>query len=139
MRRLSHVLPDAIERREVLRSARVQRILQNWPEIVGPELAKRSTPDRFEKGTVWVSVRGSAWAQELRMLEPTILAKIAEYSGDPNLVQDLRFGVRAPREKPEGMQVVEPPSIDPELEHLSIREIKERRLKRWKDAEATDS
>lgn len=139
MRKLSHVLPDAINRAEVLRSARVQLILQNWEAIVGVELAKRSTPDRFEKGTVWVSVRGSAWAQELRMLEPTILARIAEYSGDENLVKDLRFGVRAAREKPEGMQVTVRMQADPELEHLSIGEIKERRLKRWDDAEATDS
>ena len=138
MRKLSHVLPEAIDRREVLRSARVQRILQKWEEIVGVELAKRSSPDRFEKGTVWVSVRGSAWAQELRMLEPTILERIAEHSGDPNLVKELRFGVRAPREKPEGMQVSERMHADPELEHLSIREIKERRLERWKDAEATN-
>jgi len=139
MRKLSHVMPDAINRREVLRSARVQRILQNWEEIVGVELAKRSTPDRFEKGTVWVSVRGSAWAQELRMLEPTILGRIADYTGDAQLVQELRFGVRAAREKPEGMQVSPRLQADPELEHLSISEIKERRLKRWKDAEAADS
>ena len=37
------------------------------------------------------------------------------------------------------MEVRVPKKADPELEKLSIREIKERRLKRWKDAEGTDS
>lgn len=138
MRKLAHILPDAIERTELLKSARVQRVLQDWESIVGVELAKRSSPDGYERGAVWVSVRGSAWAQELRMLEPTILQKIAELCGDPHLVRELRFGVRAARKKPEGMKVQPRLEHDPELDHLSIQEIKERRLKQWGDAEATD-
>lgn len=139
MRKLSHVLPEAIARREVLKAARAQKVLREWPEIVGAALAAKSQPDRFDKGTVWVCVQGSAWAQELRMLEPQILAKIAKVSGDPDLVRHLRFGVREPREQPPGLDTQHRTPPDPELEHLSIREIKERRLAKWKDEEGTHS
>lgn len=138
MRKLAHVMPEAIARGEVLRAARAQRVLRNWEAIVGPELAKRSQPDRYERGTVWVSVAGSAWAQELRMLEPTILAKVAEFCGDPHLVVALRFGVRAPRERPEGMQAKPRLTPDPDLETMTIAEIRDRRLRQWQ-AKGVDS
>jgi predicted nucleic acid-binding Zn ribbon protein len=139
MRKLSHVLPEAIARREVLKAARAQKILRAWPEIVGPVLAAKSQPDRFEQGTVWVCVQGSAWAQELRMLEPQILAKIAKACGDEDLVRELRFGVREPREKLPGIELNQHTPPDPELKNLSIREIKERRLAKWKDEEGDHS
>lgn len=139
MRKLSYVLPEAIERREVLKAARAQTLLRAWRDFVGPALAAKCHPDRYDRGTVWVCVHGSAWAQELRMLAPQILAKIAKASGDPDLVRELRFGVREPREKPPGIELHIKTPPDPELEHLSIREIKERRLAKWRDAEGTDT
>lgn len=129
MRRLSGMLGDVIKRREVLRAARAQRALRDWEEIVGPLLAARSHPDRFDQGTVWVSVTGSAWAQELRLLESDILAKIAQRTGDPHLVVSLRFGVRPlPEEDPQAAP--RPWVSDPELEELSIREIADRTLRK---------
>lgn len=138
MRKLSSVLSDAIDRREVLRAARVQRLVRNWSAIVGEGLAQRSNPDHFDRGTLWVSVTGSAWAQELRMVTPQILEKIAKLSGDPNLVIDVRYGVRPPRQKVEGMETRYRRLPDPDLEHLSISEIKERRLRKWRE-EGTQS
>lgn len=139
MRKLSFVLPEAIDRKEVLRAARAQRIVRDWKGIVGEVLAEKSRPDRFDRGTLWIAVTGSAWAQELRMLTPQLLEKIAAASGDANLVTELRFGVREPREKPAGVETHYRPQPDPELEHLSIREIKERRLRKWRDEEGAES
>lgn len=127
MKRLSGLLGDAIKRREVLRAARAQKVLRDWPEIVGPLLAVRSHPDRFDKGTVWVSVTGSAWAQELRMREPDILKRIAERTGDPHLVVSLRFGVR-PLPEDDPRDLPRPWVADPELADLTIPEIAERTL-----------
>lgn len=136
MKRLNFVIPDAIEAKEVVRTARAQRVLRHWDEIVGKTLAERSRPDRVERGTVWVSVQGAAWAQELRMMREIILSRLRAHGGDPELFKDIRFGVR-----PTPMRVREEtakvgPSED--LSSLSIREIAERRLARWKSDEATD-
>lgn len=136
MRRLNFVIPDAIEAKEVVRTARAQRVLRHWDEIVGKTLAERSRPDRVERGTVWVSVQGAAWAQELRMMRETILNRLRTYGGDPDLFKDIRFGVR-----PTPMRVREEaaqPSPEEDLSALSIREIAERRLARWKADEGSD-
>jgi predicted nucleic acid-binding Zn ribbon protein len=133
VRKLSHVLPKALGREEVLRTARAQAVLRDWAEIVGSALAERSHPDRFGKGTVWVAVEGSAWAQELRMMKETILARLRERSGEAGLFLDVRFGVRPlpPREDPILIAFEEDASLPPDTD-LSIREIAKKRLERWR-------
>lgn len=130
MKRLLSILPDAVNRKEVLRAARAQKALKAWPEAVGSLLSTKSYPERYDRGTVWVAVEGSAWAQELRMLTPAILAKLANISGDPYLFKELRFGVR--KRKPESSEKESTRSRfprRPDLEPLSIRQIAERRIK----------
>lgn len=133
MRRVRQVLPAAMENKEVLRAARAQAAMRRWPEVVGVMLAGRSHPDRYGRGTVWVAVEGSAWAQELRMMKERILQKLNEVSGEPGLFTDVRFGVRPlPKRDPSALEV--PPEIEvEERKELSIREIAERRLAKWKD------
>ena len=73
MRRIDRLLGDSLEQKEIVRAAEAWQGLNRWPEVVGEALSERSWPDRFEQGTVYVAVTGSAWAQELRMQKPTIL------------------------------------------------------------------
>jgi predicted nucleic acid-binding Zn ribbon protein len=138
MKRAGQMLPKAVGRDEVLRTARAQRVLRDWPEVVGEALASRSYPDRYGKGTVWVAVTGSAWAQELRMRKDVILQRLRERAGDPSLFLDVRFGVRplpppevAPEEGP-----VNPTEETPRLAELSIREIAQRRLRQMRGEES---
>src|SRR5688572_33369705 len=115
-----------------MRKARAQRILRRWEEAVGKGLASKSWPDRYERGTVWVAVQGSAWAQELRMIKDRILEKLSEMAGEPGLFVDVRFGVRPLAPEPEIAELADP-AIEEEhrqqLQNLSIREIAERRRK----------
>ena len=133
MRKLSAIVPDAIGRDEVLRAGRAKRVLRQWPEIVGSMLAQKSAPERYDHGTVWVAVTGSAWAQELRMIKGQILGKLIKAGGDPNLFTDIRFGVRP---LPSGIELEE--SEDEEvakyrrsLKELSIDQIAEQRLRKY--------
>jgi len=124
------MLKSAVGREEVLRAARAQRVLRMWGEIVGDSMAQRSYPDRYDRGTVWVAVQGSAWAQELRMSRDQILAKLHELSGEASLFTDLRFGVR-PLPQPEVEVEVAPPADHESTKGMSIQEIAERRLRNW--------
>ena len=135
---LQDLLGSALGRDEVLRAGRAQRVMRRWPEIVGEALAKRSWPDRYERGTVWVAVQGSAWASELRMVKARILSRMRELSGESGLFEDVRFGER-PTRPPENEEAPEDHSRPkrPELEGLSIREIAERRLREWGDEGGT--
>lgn len=128
------MLGQAIGKEEVLRMARAQRVLKEWPSIVGPAMAARSHPERYDHGTVWVAVTGSAWAQELRMIKDVIISRLEERAGETGLFLDVRFGVRpmpqleATDKKPVVLAVV----ADDRGE-LSIAEIAERRLRKWSE------
>jgi hypothetical protein len=148
-------LPKAVAHNEALRAARAQAALRDWDEIVGEALAKRSRPDRYGRGVVWVAVTGSAWAQEMRMRKEIFLVRLRERVDDPSLFLDIRFGVRpiAPPEEEEppipvpypAPRPVEKAAPEPEPEKaeeeapgprsMSIREIAQRRLARWKKDE----
>lgn len=126
---LTKLIGKAVGRPEIDRAARAQRVLSEWTEMVGPELASRSSPERFERGTVWVAVEGSAWAQELRLAKREILGRLAERSGDSSLITDMRFGVRPVN--PQQPPVVKPTPPPREPDSRSIREIAEDRLRNW--------
>jgi len=128
VKKVANVMGRALGRDEVLRTAKAQMTLHHWPEIVGEALASRSRPDRYGKGTVWVAVQGSAWAQELRMSKDVILSRLRERAGDPSLFLDVRFGVRPLPVAPLAGPEPEGPEILPRNTDLSIREIAERRL-----------
>jgi predicted nucleic acid-binding Zn ribbon protein len=133
MKKLAHGLGEALGRDEVLRKARAQSILKRWDEVVGPMLATKSQPDRYERGTVFVAVTGSAWAQELRMRRDMILARLVELAGEPSLFSDIRFGMRPVEEQPEeAMATDSGEDHRQEIGQLSIREIAERRLEKWR-------
>lgn len=135
MRQIRKVLNETFFQEEVLRTARAQACLKRWEEVVGEALAKRSWPDRYDRGTVWVAVEGSGWAQELRMLKRQILDRLTAISGEKDLFKDVRFGVR-PLRREEPAEPEEPSAEEGEpaddRQGLSIREIYERRVARMK-------
>jgi hypothetical protein len=133
MRHLQSMLGQAIGREEVLRMARAQKVLRDWAEIVGPGMATRSYPDRFDRGTVWVAVEGSAWAQELRMIKDVILDRLEQRAGETGLFLDIRFGVRPLPKPEEPEEPVVHAVVEDDRGELSIAEIAARRLRKWRD------
>jgi len=133
MRRIRQVLPSALANEELLKVARAQSAMRRWPEVVGTMLAERSFPDRYGRGTLWVAVEGSAWAQELRMMKDKILRRLNDVSGESGLFTDVRFGVRPLPPLPKPVEEIKAASEKEDLAGLSIREIAERRLAKWKD------
>ena len=120
---------------EVLKAARAISVMRKWELVVGKDMANRSWPERYDHGTIWVAVTGSAWAQELRMQKDEILSRLNSIADEPGLFLNARFGVR-PLKKEEVAEIVEEPSR--ETEGLTIREIAERRQKAWRDAAGTE-
>ena len=133
MKRLNYMLNQAVGREEVLRMARAQRVLKDWSSIVGTAMAARSQPERWDRGTVWVAVTGSAWAQELRMIRDVILSRLEERAGETGLFIDVRFGVRPLPEVEEPKKPAVFAVVEDDRGEMSIREIAERRLRKWND------
>ena len=116
---------------EVLKAARAISVMRKWELVVGKDMANRSWPERFDHGTVWIAVTGSAWAQELRMQKDEIIARLNSIADEPGLFMNARFGVRPLKREKEGEASEEAVA---DTEGLTIREIAEKRLQAWRDA-----
>jgi predicted nucleic acid-binding Zn ribbon protein len=51
-------------------------IVQQWPEIVGSHVARRSHAVRYDDGVLYVAVSDAVWRQELAMQVENILKEI---------------------------------------------------------------
>ena len=64
-------------------------VIENWGRLVGPQIAKVTTPDRVtQDGVLFVRVVSAAWMQELQLMAPTILARLRERSVT---IKDIRY------------------------------------------------
>lgn len=73
---LSAAIPRMIEDRGWTVPAAVGGVMGRWAEIVGSHIAAHCTPVEFNGGVLTVRTDSSAWATELRMLAPQLLAKL---------------------------------------------------------------
>ncbi len=52
-------------------------VMGRWPTIVGPQLAAHAVPVSFDGGELVLSADSTAWATQIRLLAPTLLARLA--------------------------------------------------------------
>lgn len=65
------------------------RVLEEWDEIVGDQVAAHCRPVSFEDGVLVVSASSSAWASQLRMITPQIVTSIEKHVGS-HVVSEMR-------------------------------------------------
>jgi predicted nucleic acid-binding Zn ribbon protein len=71
-------------------------LFANWKDLVGDRVAESSFPEDLAKGILTVRCKSTAWATQLRLMGPEILAKISERLPDLE-VKEIRFvGPQAP-------------------------------------------
>lgn len=63
--------------------AAVGGVMGRWPQIVGEDLAKHCEPERYDEDERVLSVRcdSTAWATNLRLLAPQLVARLNEDLG----------------------------------------------------------
>lgn len=54
------------------------RILSQWAEVVGADIAARCQPVSLVDGNLKITAESTAWATQLRMMAPQILAKVTD-------------------------------------------------------------
>ncbi len=57
-------------------------VFGRWPGVVGQQIAAHATPTALRDGVLTISAETTAWATQLRMVQPQLLAKIAAAVGD---------------------------------------------------------
>jgi len=65
-------------------------IFNHWKEIVGEEIAKRTSPERLVRGILYISVSSSTWANELSLMSVQLIEKINAFAGE-QVVKTIRF------------------------------------------------
>jgi predicted nucleic acid-binding Zn ribbon protein len=71
-------------------------VFGQWRTVVGEQIAAHATPTALREGVLSVSAETTAWATQLRMVQPQLLAKIAAAVGD-GVVTSLKIvGPMAP-------------------------------------------
>ncbi|MEU6525954.1 DciA family protein [Streptomyces sp. NPDC046924] len=63
--------------------AAVGGVMGRWPEIVGEDVAKHCEPERYDEDerVLFVRCDSTAWATNLRLLAPTLVARLNEDLG----------------------------------------------------------
>ncbi len=56
-------------------------VMGRWPAIVGPQVAAHAVPLSFADGELVLTTDSTAWATQVRLLAPTLLARLAEDLG----------------------------------------------------------
>ena len=67
-----------------------------WPSAVGEQLAAKAVPVSERAGTVTVECADAVWAQELDLMQETLLERLREQLGD-RAPESLRFRVNSER------------------------------------------
>lgn len=73
-----------------------QRVFTDWPIIVGAEVAQHSEVIAFDDGEVEVRTDSTAWATQLRLLAPRIVAKLNTEFGEGSVLRIVVRGPQAP-------------------------------------------
>jgi predicted nucleic acid-binding Zn ribbon protein len=67
-----------------------------WSQLVGPEVAAHCVPEEFEGGRLTVRTDSTAWATQVRLLAPTLLARLNDDLGAGTVTHLLVLGPAGP-------------------------------------------
>jgi predicted nucleic acid-binding Zn ribbon protein len=78
--------------------AAVGGVMGRWPQLVGPEVAQHCEPQRYDEEQRVLTVRcdSTAWATQLRLLAPRLVARLNEDLGDGTVALLKVLGPQAP-------------------------------------------
>ena len=92
-RRLADDLDTLVRRLGVPAGSASAGVFTRWEEAVGAGVARHAQPLSLRGTTLIVGVDGPAYATQLRMLTPQLLARLAELAG-PGAVEAVEVRVR---------------------------------------------
>lgn len=90
---LGRALGNLVGRRGWQSEIGMRRLLERWPQIVGPVNAQHCQPVGFSDKVLLVRAESTTWATVLRQLSPQLVAKLNAELGEQTV---LRVDVRGP-------------------------------------------
>jgi len=93
---LGEALNDLIARSGWSTEVNLHHLLGRWSDLVGPTNAEHSRPEGFANKVLQVRTDTTAWATNLRMLAPSIVARLNDQLGDGTVQRIVVKGPDAP-------------------------------------------
>jgi predicted nucleic acid-binding Zn ribbon protein len=88
---LAELLPGVVAQMGLEQRVQQQMILEVWPKVVGPAIAKHAQPTQLHRGVLTISVANSVWLYELsRNHKETILEKLTQRL-NPSPIKEIQF------------------------------------------------
>ena len=80
---LGRLVDSLVTEQDWSQHTRVGSVFGRWEALVGPEISAHCAPQTLTEGELLVVAESTAWATQLRLLAPSILAKLhAQVGGD---------------------------------------------------------
>ena len=91
--RIGTLLPKALAELGIAKRLEEFEVVELWEEAAGKKIAERSEAVDVQDKVLVVEVDNNVWMQELTLLKPRILKKLAQAAkGSP--VKDIRFRLK---------------------------------------------
>ncbi|GAB4451242.1 MAG: hypothetical protein OHK0029_00050 [Armatimonadaceae bacterium] len=101
---VSNLVTEQLTRLGIEKRVRQHLALRVWAEVVGPQVAAATEPDRVQDGVLFIATKSAVWAHELTFYKTDILRrlnyKLQERPGSEPIITDLRFLNRGTRKQP---------------------------------------
>ena len=78
-------------------AAAVGSVFGRWDQLVGPDVAAHTRPERFTDGELVVAADSAAWATQVRLLAATLVRRLNEDLGHGTVTRVVVRGPASPR------------------------------------------
>ncbi|MDO4928136.1 MAG: DciA family protein [Corynebacterium sp.] len=93
---LSQVVQGNAKQHEWVQHIAVARLLNDWENVVGEQIAAHTVTLRFDKGVLYVECDSTSWATTLRNMQSPVIQHIASEIGDDVVTTLKCYGPRPP-------------------------------------------
>ena len=97
--RLASAIDGLLDTRGWQQQAALGSVFGRWAEIVGQELAAHTRPDSFADGELAVTADSTAWATQVRLLAPALVARLNTELGQGTVRRVKVRGPAPPRQR----------------------------------------
>jgi predicted nucleic acid-binding Zn ribbon protein len=83
---LSDLLTDVMKRLRIDDQFWIRKLSEDWPSVVGEQVARRTRPGQVQRQTLVVFVESSVWLAELsRFAQKQILENVQKHAGNAKI------------------------------------------------------
>jgi predicted nucleic acid-binding Zn ribbon protein len=86
---VASTIRDLVDGRGWERTTQVAKVLACWDDLVGEAVASHCRPEAVNDGVLVLAAESTSWATQLRLLAPTLVAKVEQQLG-PGVVTSIR-------------------------------------------------